>query len=130
VPQYLEYLLSRQRLRSLRESAEFHPLLQGGDTDFEEFVEVGAGDAEKSQPLQQRHVGILRQREYPLVELQHAEFAVDIQIGGWQGGRVHGLLYFSLAGQYNNAGVTRPLTVAQFIRNGGGHRAPFCGWRR
>ena len=52
VPQYVEYLLSRQRLRSLRESAELHPLFQGGDADLEEFIEVGAGDAEKTKPLE------------------------------------------------------------------------------
>ena len=114
VPQHFEHLLGRQHFGALGERTDFHALLQGGDADLEKFVEVGTRDAEKPQPLEQGYVRILGQRQYPLVELEHAQFAIDIQVGRRQGWRVHGLLCFYRAHQYSNVGVTRPLTVAQF----------------
>ena len=69
--------------------AGFDLLLQAGHPDFEEFVQVGAGDAEELQPLQQRGAGIAGLLQYPLVELQQTEFAVDVEVGMTEIGGVH-----------------------------------------
>ena len=48
-----------------------------GDADFEEFVEVAREDAEESQPLEQRHVRILGQRQDATVECELRQLAVE-----------------------------------------------------
>ena len=64
-------------------------LLQARDTDFEELVEVGAGDAQEAQPLEQGHTLVLRLLEHTPVELEHGELAVDVEVGALQVQRVH-----------------------------------------
>src|SRR5690606_21242870 len=54
-------------------------LAHGGRADLEELVEVGAGDAQETQPLEQRHRRILRQRQHPGLEVELAEFAAAVQ---------------------------------------------------
>src|SRR5690606_23198414 len=53
--------------------------------DLEEFVEVGAADAQETQPLQQRHRRILRLRQHAEVEVQLRQLAVGVQRGIAQG---------------------------------------------
>ena len=43
-------------------------LLQAGDADLEIFIEIAAQNAEEAQPLEQRHVGILREGEHATIE--------------------------------------------------------------
>jgi len=43
-----------QAVHAALDHAAFHLLLQSGHTHFEEFVQVGAGDAEEFDPLQER----------------------------------------------------------------------------
>ena len=50
--------------------AEFGHLLDPGHANLEELIEVGAGDAQEAQPLQQRYPLVERLREHPPVELQ------------------------------------------------------------
>ena len=50
---------------------------EAGKADLEEFVEVGADDADKAQALEQWHAFIRRLRQHPLVERQNAEFPVQ-----------------------------------------------------
>ena len=38
-------------VRAVSVTAVFQQLLEGGDADFEEFVEVGADDGQELQPL-------------------------------------------------------------------------------
>ncbi len=57
--------------------AEF--LQDGGDAHHEELVEVGAGDGEELDALEQRVRRILRLREDALVERQPAQLAVDVE---------------------------------------------------
>jgi hypothetical protein len=56
-----------------------HP--QPADTDHEELVQVGGGDGQELEALQQGHAPIERFVEYALVELEPAQFAVDETVG-------------------------------------------------
>ena len=70
-------------------------MAQDRDLDFEEFVEIGVGDAQETHALEQRHRRILRLREHAEIEFQLGKFAIEIERGIAQvdgfGGRVHGL---------------------------------------
>jgi hypothetical protein len=48
-----------------------------GHADLEELVHVAAEDAQEPQPLEQRHVGVLRQREHPSVEGELRELSIQ-----------------------------------------------------
>ena len=52
-------------------------LLETGDADLEVLVEIAAEDAKKTQPLEQRHVGVLRQRENAAIECEERQLAID-----------------------------------------------------
>ena len=58
-------------------------LLEPGDADLEEFVEVVADDAQEAQPLEQRRRRILRQREDAAVERELRQLAVDRRRTWW-----------------------------------------------
>ena len=53
-------------------------LLQAGDADLEELVEVAGGDAQEAQPLEQRQRLVERLREHALVELEQRQLAIDV----------------------------------------------------
>jgi hypothetical protein len=52
-------------------------LLEPGDADLEEFIQVGMGDPEELHPLEQWNRGIQRLVQDPLVELEPREFAIE-----------------------------------------------------
>jgi hypothetical protein len=54
----------------------FDELLEGGDADFEEFVEVRADDGEEFEAFEERLGGILGLFEDALVEFEPAEFTI------------------------------------------------------
>ena len=54
-------------------------LQDGGDAHHEELVEVGAGDGEELDALEQRMRRVLRLRQHALVERQPAQLAIDVQ---------------------------------------------------
>ena len=54
-----------------------HLFLQPGHADFEEFVEIAAGDADETQAFEQGHGGVGGLRQHTLVETQYAQFAVQ-----------------------------------------------------
>ena len=64
-------------------------LLECRNTDFIEFVEVGATDTQEAQSLKKRDVRILRLFQYAFIELELAQFAIDVQFSGWCSWRVH-----------------------------------------
>ncbi|MNN06726.1 hypothetical protein D3C81_1195270 [compost metagenome] len=82
-----------------RRQAEFLCVAHGGGTDLEEFIQVGAGNAQEAQAFQQRHLFVHRLCQHAEVEVQLRELPVDVQrrvtqrIGsddnGCRGGRVH-----------------------------------------
>ena len=64
-------------------------LLQSADADHEELIEVGAENGEKLESLEQGHGRIGPFFEHAAIELEPAQFAVDVKGGVVQGrGRV------------------------------------------
>ena len=73
---------SRQRHARRREPrAEL--LLEPGDPDLEELVEIVADDAEEAEPLEQRGRRILRERQHPAIERELRQLAIDRRWTGW-----------------------------------------------
>src|ERR1700761_2236621 len=73
-----ELLGQGQRVGGALARAQLEQLLQSGNPDLEELIEVGRGNTQESQPLQQRHALIERLRQDPLVELEKRQLAVDV----------------------------------------------------
>ena len=86
----LQLLRRRQVVRTALGGSELLLLLEARDPDLEELVEVGAGNAQELQPLQQRHVVVHRLRKHAPVELQQRQLAVDVQLGIAEVDGVHG----------------------------------------
>ena len=80
----------RQSVGSALHRAGFQQLLEAGDADLEELVEIGAGDAEESHPLEQRNAAVLGLIQHALVELEKRELAIDVELRYLQVGVVHG----------------------------------------
>ncbi len=57
----------------------FDELFEGGDADFEEFVEVGADDGEEFETFEERLGGILGFFEDALVEFEPTELTIEIR---------------------------------------------------
>src|SRR6056297_3078347 len=62
----------------------FHLLPQTGNTDLEELIHVAAEDAAENQTVDQRVGLIQRLLEYPVIELQLAQFPVEVVFIGIQ----------------------------------------------
>ena len=88
----IEDLLGRQFLRSLRRCADLDALFQRRNANLEKLVEIRTGDAQETQPLQQRNARVQRLCQHALVELEHAEIAIDIEFSRWQRRCVHVLV--------------------------------------
>ena len=63
------------------ERAQLLALLQAGDADLEELIEVRAGDAEKPDALQQRQRFVVHLREHALVEVEKRQLPIDVVLG-------------------------------------------------
>jgi len=63
------------------ERAELAALLQARHADLEELVEVGAGDCQELDALEERYVVVLRLRQYAPVELEKGQLAVYEELG-------------------------------------------------
>jgi hypothetical protein len=63
------------------DGAELDLLLEAGDADLEEFVEVAGDDAEEAQALEQRHAGVGRLAEDAAVEGEQGQFPVEEVLG-------------------------------------------------
>ncbi len=76
---------ARQRLMRLQAvsaslfAGEGDLLLEAGDTDFEEFVEVAGEDQQELEPLEQRVGLIERLFQHADVELQLRQLAMDVE---------------------------------------------------
>jgi hypothetical protein len=55
-----------------------HLLLQAGDTDLEELIDVLAQDRQEAHPLEQRERFVLRHGQHPLVEVELGQLSVDV----------------------------------------------------
>ena len=81
----LEHGGGRQPVRRGGHGAEVLRMAHGRGADLEELVEVGAGNAQVAQPLQQRHRFVQRLVQHPEVEVQLRQLAVEVQRGVAQG---------------------------------------------
>src|SRR5262245_2216964 len=59
--------------------ARLHFLLEPADAHHKEFIEVGAENGDKLEPLQERYLRILGLFQYTAIEFQPAQFPIDIQ---------------------------------------------------
>src|ERR1043166_498877 len=57
-----------------------NPALEAGHSHHEEFVEIGAKNGQKLNPLQQRNACVLRLLQNPAVELQPRQITIDIAL--------------------------------------------------
>src|SRR5207302_1488987 len=73
-------------------AAELLQLLESGDANLEELIEIAAGDAEEPEPLEQRHRLIERLLEHPLIELEKRQLAIDVVLGCLEIRRIHRVL--------------------------------------
>ena len=76
----LEQYRVRHAVGSQR-NAEVLRLAHGSGADLEEFVKIGARNAQIPQPFQHRHRAVLCLRQHPEVEVELRQLAIEIQRG-------------------------------------------------
>jgi hypothetical protein len=76
----LERLARRQPVGPARVDPGVHLVVEAGDPDHEELVEVVRVDREELDPLEERRALVLGQLEHALVELEPRELAVHEQL--------------------------------------------------
>ena len=54
-----------------------------GPTTLKELIKIRTGYTQETHPLEQRHGSIPGLRKHSLVELQEAEFTVDVPVDRW-----------------------------------------------
>ncbi len=70
--------------------AECVVVAQHGHAHLEEFIQVGVGDAQEAQALEQRHARVAGLGQHAEIEFQRGQLAVDVQVRSAQVGRVGG----------------------------------------
>jgi hypothetical protein len=76
----LVHMLQRHPIRRQRAGVVAHLFLKAGHADFEEFVEVAAGDADEAQALEERYSRVRSLCEHTLVEPQNAQLAIQERV--------------------------------------------------
>ncbi len=77
----LELLHRDYLVRAALQGAERDLLFKSGHTDFEELVQSATRDAQELHPFQQRIRFVHRLGEHAPVELELAQFPVDVKLG-------------------------------------------------
>src|SRR5262249_60814154 len=86
----VELLGDRHAVGGELTATELLQLLEARDPDLEELVQVAAGDAQKLQPLEQRHRFIECLIENALVELEKRQFPIDVMLRCFEVWGIHG----------------------------------------
>ena len=76
-----ELILGRHPVRGPFDDAGGRLLLEAGDTDLEEFVEIAAEDREKLEPLEERRALVEGFVENPAIELEPGQLAIQVETG-------------------------------------------------
>ena len=76
----LQLLVDGQPVRTDLQGARLQQLLQARDPDLEEFVEIGAGDAQELDPFEQRYAAVLRLLQHALIEFQKGQLPIDVEL--------------------------------------------------
>jgi hypothetical protein len=87
-----QHIARRHPVRAGHGIAEGHMMAQDRHLHLEEFIEIGIGDAQETQPLEQRHGWVLRLREHTEIELELRQLAIEIELRDLEVGRA-GHLY-------------------------------------
>ena len=74
------HMLQRHAVGRERAGVVAHLFLQARHADFEELVEIAAGDADEAESFEKRDGGVGGLREHAFVESQNAQFAVEKRI--------------------------------------------------
>ena len=111
--------------------AERNVVTQDRDLHFEEFVEVGIGDAQEAQALEQRHARILRLREHAEVEFELRQFAIEVQAADpCRFEFVFGAIHRASSARLSKAAATRsgPKTQANVLPTPTSLSIVSCAW--
>jgi hypothetical protein len=76
-----ELLGNAHAVRPGPERSELLTLLQAGNANLEELVEVRAGNAKEADALQQWQRLVVHLREHALVEVEERELPIDVMLG-------------------------------------------------
>ena len=87
-------------------------LLQSGDADLEELIDVLAQDRKEAHPLEQGERRVLRHRQDTLIEIELGQLAVDV---------------VGLSRRLSRRGLRRRLGEDCRILNRGGNRRKLAG---
>ena len=77
-----QLILRGQAVRAAHRQPRFLPALEPGDAHHVELVLVRREDRQELGPLQQRLAGVLGERQYPGVEVEPGQFAVEVAVVG------------------------------------------------
>jgi hypothetical protein len=69
-----------QFIGSLRWCVNFKQLLERSNSDFKEFIQVCARNAQKSDSLENWQSLVTGLRQYTSIELEEAQFPVDVPV--------------------------------------------------
>ena len=84
-----ELLADRHAVGADGDGAALLALLERGDADLEELIEVRGTDREEAQPLEERHRPVLGKIKNALVELEERQFPIDVEVRGLEIHIVH-----------------------------------------
>ena len=73
-------------VRSGGPGTDFDALLESGDADFEKLVQIGAGNTQESQSLEQWNGRVPCLRKHAMIEFEQAQLSVNVPVG-WRNDR-------------------------------------------
>jgi hypothetical protein len=68
-----------EAIRTVNIASVVDELLEGGDADFEELVQVRAYDGKKLEPFKKRLAGVLSLFKNALIKLEPTELAIQVR---------------------------------------------------
>ena len=68
-----------EAIRSVHVASVFDELLEGGDADFKELIEIGADDGEEFESFEEGLGGVLGLFEDTMIEFEPAELAIQVR---------------------------------------------------
>ena len=89
MPDFVEQLQRRHFVRPGRARTDLEALLHRRDANFEKLIQVGAGDAQESEALENGNRFISCLFQHAPIELEQTEFPVDVLLCRWRYRRVH-----------------------------------------
>jgi hypothetical protein len=82
-PHLLEHLRGAAAIGAGLRQPELDLLLEAGNPNLEELIEIGRHDGDEAQALEQRHAVVGRLREHAALKREDAELAIEKLGGRW-----------------------------------------------